>query len=235
MEPPAHDPAGSKASTRAFDLLSGVYELGSWVYSAGSIQSSKAVQSQWLKAGAKVLYLGVGAGEDALCAAKAGCRTTCLDLSPQMLGRLASKLRRANAEAELICGDALDHVRPEHYDVVAANYFLNMFTEAPLRRMLRHAAELVRPGGRLLIADVAPPPPGRAAAALYRLYLDPGKIAAWAAGLLAWHPNYDYLEMLAGTGLELEQRQEFRPLGVGPTAFRHLALVKRNPSNSAED
>ena len=218
----------SRAGLRSFDLLARFYEAASWLYSAGQIQRAKAAQLPLVASGTSVLYLGVGAGEDAVQAARRGARVTCVDLSAAMLDRLAAKLARENLAATLIHGDAFAHQSPAGYDVVAANFFLNMFVESDMVRMLRHAATLVRPGGRLLIADVAPPlRPSLAARAVYHAYLDPGKLLACAAGLLRWHPNYDYRDYLAGTGLSVESVAWFRPLGLGPIAFQNLVLARR--------
>ncbi|MCA9259928.1 MAG: hypothetical protein KDA61_12040, partial [Planctomycetales bacterium] len=70
---------------RAYNLIAGVYEFGARIYSLGLIPQSKALQLPYLHSGDRVLYAGVGPGEDALAAAERGVRLTCLDRSAGML------------------------------------------------------------------------------------------------------------------------------------------------------
>ena len=104
-----------------------------------------------------MLYLGVGSGEDALAAARKGAEVTCVDTSAGMLERLRRRLEQEGLSAELLCRDAFELDRPGVYDAVAANYFLNVFRRDGMRKMLRHALTFLKPDGRFMIADVAPP------------------------------------------------------------------------------
>ena len=107
-----------------------------------------------------------------------------------------------------------------------ANFFLNQFVEPEMVAALRHAAGLVRPGGLLMIADVAPPLGGP----LHRLasqgYLVWGLLAAWAGGLATLHRNYDYRNFLEGTNLTVASVEWFRLFGRGPIAYQNLTLLK---------
>lgn len=106
-----------------YDRIAAYYEKLAWLYSAGQIPASKLVELQHLTQRDRVLYLGVGAGEDAIAAARKGCSTTCIDTSSRMLAMLDRRLVQEQLSAELVCGDVLEHTRFEAYDAVVANYY----------------------------------------------------------------------------------------------------------------
>ena len=106
----------------------------------------------------RVLYAGVGGGEDAVMAARKGAHVTVIDLSPRMLAKASERIAAAGLEGQVECirGDILEHDRHGYYDVVCANFFLNVFVEPVMREMMQYLVSLLRPGGMLLIADLAP-------------------------------------------------------------------------------
>ena len=213
---------------RSYDRISGTYELSSRLFSGGKIPASKAAQLPHLKPGDDVLYLGVGAGEDAAAAAALGANVACVDLSRGMLDKLERRLKKAGRSAELICDDAFALDRPERYDAVAANYFLNVFERDGMRKMLRHAISLVKPGGLLMIADVSPPRGNPASRAFNTVYSSTAMLAFWALRLVPWHENYDYATFCREEGLEIVEETPFRFAGVGPVVFHTLVARKPN-------
>ena len=170
--------------------------------------------------GQKVLYLGVGAGEDALLAARTGATVTCVDISQGMLDRLQVKLDKEDLSVELICQSAFDHLRTEHYDIVATNYFLNVFRRDDMVRMLNHAATLIRPGGKFLIADVAVPEGNPLAKGFAWLYLKYAMASFWIMGLVPWHENYDYPSFFPDANVSLEHVEKFRLTRFGPVVYQ---------------
>jgi hypothetical protein len=95
---------------------------------------------------------------------------------------------------------------------------------------LEHAASLVRGAGRLLIADVAPPPTAGWRRWANLGYLKPSMALFWALGAIPWHENYDYETFLGEVGFRVDRRWDFRLLGAGPAVFRTLSAV-RAPDN----
>ena len=211
---------------RSFDRAAWFYEPLAHLHSGGQIAAAKASQVELMSAGDKVLYVGVGTGEDALLAARRGVALTAIDLSAEMLRRAQAKLDREGLTAELIHGDVRDHDRPEAYDAVTANFFLNCFTEPDMVAMLRRVAALVRPGGRLMIADVAVPRGNVASRAFQRLHNAAGIGLFWLLGLVPLHPIYDYRRHLRDIGLRVEQVRSFRLFGVGPACYWSISAVK---------
>jgi len=217
--------------SRNYDRAAWFYETSSNIYSTGQIKVAKLSQLRYLQPGQSILYLGVGAGEDACEAAKSGLKVTCLDISQGMLSRLQRKLDQAGVSAELICGNAFDHCRYGEYDAVATNFFLNCFKRPMMREMMQHALSMVRPGGRFFVADVSPPQ-GSLPARLFNIAYSKWAMAMfWAMRLVPWHENYDYADELRRIGIQVDEVSNFRLAGVGPIMFQSVAATRPVTSN----
>ena len=200
-----------------YDAVSGLYDELAALYSLGRIRRSKEFQLASIAKGDRVLYAGVGRGADALLAARFGARVTAIDLSPRMLARFERRFAREGLEAALIQGDVADHRPAAEYDVVVANYFLNLFDVPRAREMIRHLGGLVRRGGALMLADFARYSGGGVARALTSAYYRPVNSLAWAMGFCALHPILDYARLLAPLGFRVRREQRFPVLlGVNP-------------------
>src|SRR5579859_3240602 len=99
-----------------YNRIARVYESLGYIYSGMQIYNAKASQTAHILPGDRVLYAGVGPGEDAALAAGLGAQVTCIDLSPSMLRQAEHHIAAAGLEAEFICGDVLEHPRFDHYD-----------------------------------------------------------------------------------------------------------------------
>ena len=106
--------------TYSYASLAFIYDELASLYSFGRIAQSKRAQLGEIEPGARVLYAGVGRGEDAILAARFGAQVTAIDLAPTMLRRLEKKLAQEGLQAELIEGDVAEHEVEEAYDVVVA-------------------------------------------------------------------------------------------------------------------
>lgn len=202
------------------------YETLAALYSGGAIAAAKASQIEELQAGDRVLYVGVGSGEDALLAAERGVRLSALDVSRRMLESLSRRLTRSGLQGELLREDLFSHARFECYDAVAANFVLNVFPPVLMEQAITRLTALLRPGGLLLVADFSPPRGGALRRSLARAYYRPVNVAAWALRLCSLHPIYDYTRRFEPLGLALLRRREFRIFGRGPAAFESLVAEK---------
>jgi len=176
--------------------------------------------------GARVLYAGVGTGEELLSALAAGARPTALDASPAMLERAQTRLGPRAREVQFCCEDVFAHAAAQPYDTVVANFFLNVFAESLLPRVTRRLTELVCPGGSLLIGDFAPPVANRLARALQRAYYWPPLALFRLLTNNPWHPLYDYRPEVERLGLELVAHHRVRIFGLGPRWLSTLCFVK---------
>jgi len=215
----------------SYDRFAWCYESIARVFSLGAIPRVKASQIAALAPAERVLYVGVGAGEDALLAARRGVDLTCLDLSQPMLALLSTRLDSAGLKARLVRDDILDHTTDVSYDVVVANFVLNVFSEDTLVVVMQHLATLLVPGGRLLIADFTPPGRSPLRHLLYGAYYFPINWIAWALGLCAMHRIYDYAQYAKVAGLRLVARNPW-PIwsqgwgGEGPRLFESLSFER---------
>ena len=213
---------------KSYDRLAKLYGAAAHIYSGGKIRALKASQIGELQPGQKILYAGVGDGEDAVLAASRQVSLTLLDLSQGMLDMAAGKLQAVDAggSLEFICSDVLKHERPGHYDVVVANFFLNVFTEPMMEAVLTHLATMLKPGGKLLIGDFSHPRGRLPLRALQRGYYYVSMVSFWLLGGTPLHPIYDYPRYFAGANLRSQSVERFRVNALFPVSFEAITAVK---------
>jgi len=203
----------------AYGSLAWVYDLLAALYSRGQIGASKRIQLDAIESGDRVLYAGAGAGEEILLAARFGARVTAIDLADAMLTRISSRFAREGLQSELICGDVASHKPVELYDVVVANYFLNLFEVERAREMARHLCGLVKPGGTLLITDFALPLGGPVGRFISEAYYRPVNWIAWALGFCALHPILDHASLIEPMGFRIRSTRRFAVLSGANPAY----------------
>jgi 16S rRNA (cytosine967-C5)-methyltransferase len=187
-------PSGSiRLSDRtAVPELSG-FEAGEWWVQ----DAAAAIPARLLGArpGERVLDLCAAPGGKTAQLAVAGAKVTALDRSASRLNRLRQNLDRLRLEAEVVCRDGLTFEAPpfdavlldapctatgtirRHPDVAWTKKEGDLASLCDLqRRMLDHAATLVRPGGRLVYCVCS---------------LEPEEGERQAAAFLDRHPEFE--------------------------------------------
>lgn len=212
--------------SRNYDRAAWFYEKSAKIYSTNQIRASKRFQMNYIQPGMRVLYLGAGGGEDAVMAAEKGAEVTCVDISQGMLDSIQRKLAQKDLDANLICADVFQWQPPEPFDIVAANYFLNVFRRDPMARMMQHSATFARPGGKYLIADVALPQGNLLSRGFNLAYLKMAMASFWMLGLVPWHENYDYPAFFEAAELKSEHIEYFRFAKRGPVLFQSIVATK---------
>ncbi len=133
--------------------------------------------------GQKVLDIGCGTGTLAVRCMRRGAHVTGLDSNEFMLEEAARNASKENLSDQLVVvkdsvTQLTTHFADQSFDVVTSTMALGEFPREYLEFILRDCRRLLRPGGRLMIADEVRPP-GLFAGLLYRLVM-----------VLMWVPQF---------------------------------------------
>jgi arsenite methyltransferase len=150
--------------------------------------------------GDRVLDLGSGSGTDAFCAAlqvgETG-RVIGVDFTDEQIGK-AIRLRDRDGFPHVEFVEAsIDFLpfRNAAFDVVISNGVVNL---SPVKhRVFAEAARLLRPGGRLALADIVS---GRALTGRTRR-----NVELWAACIAGAIPRRSYLDTIEGAGFRVKE------------------------------
>lgn len=147
-----------------YRLVGPVYDAFAALASGSAIHRCRLAALDHIRPGDRVLFVGPGHGSDVAAAISAGARVTVVERSATMLRRLGRTLARharppptadgMDTAPTIIHGDAFDHDGAD-YDVVVANFFLNVFDVRDEDRMVRHLVARLKPGGILVVGDFA--------------------------------------------------------------------------------
>lgn len=215
-------------SGRSYDRLAWLYETVAQLYSGGQIHALKTAQANDLLPNERVLYAGVGGGEDVVVAAERPIDVTIIDISPRMIEQAERKIAAAgrSCRVEILCSDVLQHDRREYYDVIVANFFLNIFSEDDMIAVLRHLAKMLKPGGRLMIGDFSPPRGGVIERTTQSIYYLLSMSCFWLLGGTTLHPIYDYHRFIGEAELQSVSVRRFRVGALFPASFETIVAVK---------
>lgn len=146
--------------------------------------------------GGPVLEYGVGTGRIALPLARAGVSVTGVDLSEDMLGRLASHLRRepedVRPRVRAVRGDMRTVRLRERFPLVIAgfNTFLHLYDRTDVEQFLERVRAHLTPGGHFVF-DVSVPHPDYLGADPARRYGTP-PFRHPARGIVRYGERFDY-------------------------------------------
>ena len=199
-----------------YTIVGHFYDFVSNLYSGKSIQNCKIAHLDLLKPGDKVLFAGVGHGRDALYAAKRGAEVTVVDLSETMLMKLRKVLTAEGGKVDVrqVHSDILKFDEAGTYDMVVANFFLNVFNRSMMPRVLDHLIAQARPGGKVVVGDFAYPRGNLITRAFKTAYWYFAVIFFWLIAGNSVHDIYNYPEFMAKSGLKIEGKKHFRLLAM---------------------
>jgi arsenite methyltransferase len=156
-----------------------------------------------LRPGEAVLDLGSGSGTDVFCAAVlvgASGKVVGIDITDEQLDKAARLRDRDRFEqVELVAAHAEElPFDDESFDAVLSNGVINLSPDKG--RVFEEAARVLRPGGRLAIADIVS---GRPLKERTRR-----NVELWAACIAGAIPRRDYLEAIEAQGLHVQHVRE---------------------------
>ncbi|MGE5622482.1 MAG: class I SAM-dependent methyltransferase [Bacillota bacterium] len=197
-----------------YKIVGPIYDLLSAVYSGNSIHHCKVAMLEHLKPGDKVLFAGVGHGRDAVHAAKLGANVTVVDLSETMLRNFQRNLEKegVNVKIRQVHSDILKVEEYEQYDMVVANFFLNVFSEDMMVRVLQHLIKLGKPGAHVVVGDFSYPTGNIFSRAFKIVYWYCAVLFFWLFAGNAVHNIYNYPESMRRLGLHIREQKHFRLL-----------------------
>jgi SAM-dependent methyltransferase len=212
---------------RSYDFAAGWYDTLAKLYSLGAISRVKSCQWQWVQHGQRMLAVGVGSGEEVPALLERGVALTCLEPSAGMRRRFQSRVGEAASEGFDLCGESLLDHSSVPYDVVSANFFLNLYDGPALGKAARHLHGLLRPDGYLLVADFAPYADHSCKSWLRRVYYRLPQMCFALLGLAQWHPLFNYELLFRAWGFRLEEKRfvpvvKGLPMGFVSLCFRAL-------------
>lgn len=148
-----------KRSIRSvYTVLAPVYDL--WAFATEGRARRRALEVAAIADGESVLEVAVGTGlafEEIVRANPSG-RNEGIDLTPAMLARARRRLERAqtNGRWNLAIGDAFSlPFEDATFDLVHNAYMFDLLPEPDFDRLLREMRRVLRPGGRLVVLDMA--------------------------------------------------------------------------------
>lgn len=220
--------AASLGKDNNYDSTAWFYEKVAHFFSGGQILACKKSQVPHFKKDEKVLFAGSGGGEDALLAVNKESYVTIVELSGKMIDQAVKKFKGHQFESHLKIyhENIFDHQLKGTYDVVVANFFLNVFKETDMSKALTHLVSLLKPGGKLIIGDFSPPSGGVINKFVQKAHF---RLASLFFNLLTnnpIHPIYRYQDYFKENGLTLIEQNFFTPLGLIPDAYYSLIAVK---------
>lgn len=213
--------APSSAPRDRYRLVGPSYDALTRLASGRAIHHCRLWALEAITAKSRVLFCGAGHGTDVVAARACGARVTVVELSSAMVAQLRRHLTAAGLqegpELTVVEGDAF-HWTESGYDVVVANFFLNVFPPDGEDAMRRHLCERLADDGTLVVGDFAFPRGGGVLGAMLGVV----QRLHWLTALVffrfvtgnAIKRLRDHEPRLVDDGWVLRRRRSFRVVGL---------------------
>jgi demethylmenaquinone methyltransferase/2-methoxy-6-polyprenyl-1,4-benzoquinol methylase len=100
------------------------------------------------------------------------------------------------------------------YDMVVANFFLNVFDEAMMVRVLEHLISLATAEGKVVVGDFCYPTGNIFSRTFKTLYWYGAVFVFWLFANNAFHNVYNYPEHMQRLGLRVTDKKHFKMLNM---------------------
>jgi ubiquinone/menaquinone biosynthesis C-methylase UbiE len=141
---------------KVYARIAPVYDL--WAAATESRARRRALAAAALRDGERVLEVAVGTGGTfaELLRRNPHGDNVGVDVTPEMLARARAKAERTGVPHTLALGDAYALAFPdERFDVVLNAYMFDLLPEEAFAPVLRELRRVLRPGGRLVLTNMA--------------------------------------------------------------------------------
>ncbi len=200
-----------------YRIVGPLYDFLSNLYSGRSIHHCKIamINKDNVKKGDRILFAGVGHGLDAIQAAELGANVTVVDLSETMLNQFRQKLKKNNPKLKIrqVHSDILEFNEFKKYDMVVANFFLNVFYRDTMTKVLEQLVRLGKPGAKIVVGDFSYPTGNVFSRAFKVIYWYGAVIFFWLFARNAVHNIYNYPEFMENAGLVIKEKKYYK-LGI---------------------
>lgn len=200
-----------------YRIVGPLYDFLSNLYSGRSIHHCKIamINKDNVKKGDRILFAGVGHGLDAIQAAELGANVTVVDLSETMLNQFRQKLKKNNPKLKIrqVHSDILEFNEFKKYDMVVANFFLNVFYRDTMTKVLEQLVRLGKPGAKIVVGDFSYPTGNVFSKAFKVIYWYGAVIFFWLFARNAVHNIYNYPEFMENAGLVIKEKKYYK-LGI---------------------
>ena len=139
------------------------YDRGIRLLTLGRIDAIKrGIAEKYVQPGQRVLEIGCGTGGLAVMMARRGAEVVGIDVSPTMLAEAEKKVTAAGLTDRITlrrmdASEIEHHFAPRSFDVVVSTLVFSELSQLERQYVLRAVRRLLRPGGRLLLADEVVP------------------------------------------------------------------------------
>lgn len=118
--------------------------------------TSAVLGATTVRPGHAVLDLGCGTGQISLPLAEQGADVLGIDVSPAMAGRLRAEAGRRGLRSVTAAAMPIEKLvlQPGSFDLIVSSYALHHLRDPDKARLVRACYQWLRPGGRLVIADM---------------------------------------------------------------------------------
>lgn len=163
-----------------------------------------------VREGMHILEMGTGTGTLAVMAARKGARVLGFDISSAMLEVARTRVERAGLGERIELREmgvaGMEGLPEGRFDLVAAVLVFSELTPEERSYALRQALRVLRPGGRLVIADEALPR-NLLSRALYHTARFPLRVLTFALTQTTTHPVEGLEEAAAAEGFTVKESE----------------------------
>jgi SAM-dependent methyltransferase len=118
--------------------------------------TAAVIDASMVQPGEAVLDLGSGTGQISLPLASRGAEVLAVDVSPAMADQLRAETERRSLSSIVTATVPIEKLAlpPGSFDLIVSSYALHHLRDPDKARLVRSAYHWLRPGGRLVIADM---------------------------------------------------------------------------------